>query len=157
MAYLLAPLRSAAIHPLLLDPAGPNISANRIVSNLPPGLFNQWRICWLRFAPQQYTLYCYSSANHPARRAWTPPLARASGRCWCPLQCSPATACRSTIPPSGSSVRAGLRLVFDPAALHFQTGSKQMIRNDNDVDEPDRQYAEGRIVFGQQVAILISL
>jgi hypothetical protein len=46
--------------PVLPDPDtdSPNTSANRVAPNLRPGLFNQGRICWLRFASQQYTLHC---------------------------------------------------------------------------------------------------
>ena len=43
---------------LLPNPDSSNTSANSRVLTVPPGLFNQWRICWLRFAPQQYTLHC---------------------------------------------------------------------------------------------------
>jgi hypothetical protein len=44
----------------------PNTSAigETIVRRLKDaGLFNQWRSCWLRFAPPQYTLYCSAKTS----------------------------------------------------------------------------------------------
>ena len=48
--------RSSASRDPLSSSRLPNTSAIGERSSPSPGLFNQGRICWLRFAPQQYTL-----------------------------------------------------------------------------------------------------
>jgi hypothetical protein len=53
----------------------PNTSAigETIVRRLKDaGLFNQWRSCWLRFAPPQYTLYCSAKSSWQTNLAVPP-------------------------------------------------------------------------------------